>query len=474
MCRSLRRDGCSIRLSGELPTGDDRIGGLRLTHRPTPLTDPRSRSRRSLLAAMGGIAASVAAPAAPARGVEIVFQLPAAVGGTVAAQVARLVDDFEREQADIRVQPIYAGTYQESFARSLAGHKSGTPPDLAVLFAADMYTLIDADAIVSFDEVSAAACLDPAWLQGFFPALMSNSRAAGKTWGVPFQRSTIVFCWNKNHFRESGLDPDRPPANWAQMLAYAQRLTRRESGSTGITTRWGVQIPSSAFPYWMFQGLSTANGIELMNASGTQTRFDQPAAAEALQYWLDLAHEHKVHPPGLVGWATTPKDFRDEKVAMIWTPSNSLGALKAEAGFDFGVGMLPARLKRGSPTGGGNLYLFNKRPQAQREAALELARWLVTPERTAQWGYESGFIAVRPAAWETPLLKKQVAEFPAASVARDQLRDAVAELSTHENQRVTRVLNGALVAALEGLKTPRQALTEAQADAGRVLLPYQR
>ena len=143
---------------------------------------------------------------------------------------------------------------------------------------------------------------------------------------------------------------------------------------------------------------------------------------------------------------------------MIWTTSGNLGALKADAGFDFGVAKLPAKLRRGSPTGGGNLYLFAKRPQAQREAALLLARWLVTPERTAQWGHDSGYIAVRPAAWETPLLKKQVAEFPAATVARDQLHDAVAELSTHENQRVTRVLNGAIVAALEGGETPQQAL----------------
>ena len=315
-----------------------------------------------------------------------------------------------------------------------------------------MYTLIDADAIVPFDDVSAAARLDPAWMEGFFPALMANSRAAGKTWGIPFQRSTILLYWNKAHFRETGLDPERAPANWQEMQGFAQRLTRREN-STAPTSRWGVQIPSSGFPYWLFQGLATANGARLMNPSGTQTQFSQPAAVEALQYWLDLARIHKVHPPGVVAWGSTPRDFREQKVSMIWTTSGNLGALKTDAGFDFGVAKLPAKIRRGSPTGGGNLYLFAKRPQAQREAALELARWLVTPERTAQWGHDSGYIAVRPAAWETPLLKKQVAEFPAATVARDQLHDAVAELSTHENQRVTRVLNGALVAALEGRKT---------------------
>jgi sn-glycerol 3-phosphate transport system substrate-binding protein len=425
---------------------------------------------------MAGMAASVpaaASAAAAARNVEISFYFPVAVGGTVATLLNRLVDDFEREHPEISVRPIYAGTYQEALAKSLTGHKAGTPPDLAVLFAADMYTLIDADAIVPFDDVSAAAKLDPAWMEGFFPALMANSRAAGKTWGIPFQRSTILLYWNKAHFRETGLDPEKPPANWQEMQGFAQRLTRRENG-TAPTSRWGVQIPSSGFPYWLFQGLVTANGARLMNPNGTQTQFNQPAAVEALQYWLDLARVHKVHPPGVVAWGSTPRDFREQKVSMIWTTSGNLGALKTDAGFDFGVAKLPAKIRRGSPTGGGNLYLFAKRPQAQREAALELARWLVTPERTAQWGHDSGYIAVRPAAWETPLLKKQVAEFPAATVARDQLRDAVAELSTHENQRVTRVLNGALVAALEGRKTPQQALTDAQGDAERILLPYQR
>ena len=173
--------------------------------------------------------------------------------------ISRLVDDFEREHPEIRVRPIYAGTYQEALAKALTGLKSGTPPDLAVLFAADMYTLIDADAIVPFDDVSAAAGSTRQWMEGFFPALMANSRAAGKTWGIPFQRSTLLLYWNKAHFLETGLDPERPPADWQEMQGFAQRLTRREN-STAPTSRWGVQIPSSGFPYWLFQGLATANG----------------------------------------------------------------------------------------------------------------------------------------------------------------------------------------------------------------------
>ena len=57
-------------------------------------------------------------------------------------------------------------------------------------------------------------------------------------------------------------------------------------------------------------------------------------------------------------------------------------------------------------------------------------------------------------------------------MARDQLPHAVAELSTHENQRVTKALNDNLQAALTGRKQAGPAMTDAQAEAERILRPH--
>jgi sn-glycerol 3-phosphate transport system substrate-binding protein len=92
--------------------------------------------------------------------------------------------------------------------------------------------------------------------------------------------------------------------------------------------------------------------------------------------------------------------------------------------------------------------------------------------RAAQWGIDTGYVAVRPDAWDTPQMKDYVAGFPAAAVARDQLQYAVAELSTHDNQRVTKALNDGLQAALTGSKNPDQAMKDAQSEAERVLKAY--
>jgi sn-glycerol 3-phosphate transport system substrate-binding protein len=413
------------------------------------------------------LAIALLIPALARAATEITFYYPIAVAGPVAKSMNRLVADFERGHPGIKVTPTYTGTYKESLAKALTAHKSGHPPDLAVLFAVDIYTLIDANAIVPFDDLQP----DRAWLDTFYPAFMANSRAAGKTWGIPFQRSTILLYWNKRLFREAGLDPERPPKDWSEMSRYARQLTHRDDG--GKVVRWGLQIPSSGFPYWLFQGLATANGGSLMNASGTRTSFDQPEVVDALKYWVQLARDGG-HPPGVVEWGATPQQFADGKVAMIWTTSGNFRDLREKVGADLGVAMLPANTQSGSPTGGGNFYIFRKSAPDKQKAALEFVRWMASPERTAQWSIDSGYIAVSPKAWETPAMKAHLAQFPQAAVARDQLPHAVAELSTHENQRVTRTLNAGLAAALNGTKTPQQAMRDAQAEAMRILLPYQR
>jgi sn-glycerol 3-phosphate transport system substrate-binding protein len=159
---------------------------------------------------------------------------------------------------------------------------------------------------------------------------------------------------------------------------------------------------------------------------------------------------------------------------MIWHTTGNLSNIKNNAKFPFGVAMLPAQKRRGSPTGGGNFHLFKGATPAQQAACLRFLKWLTSPARAAQWSIDTGYVAVTPDAFQTDVMKKYVADFPAAAVARDQLEFAVAELSTHDNQRVTQALNDELQAALTGRKAAKAALDDAQANATRILRPFAR
>jgi sn-glycerol 3-phosphate transport system substrate-binding protein len=412
---------------------------------------------------------------AMAKDTELDFYYPISVGGPIPKIIDGYVADFEKENPGITIKAIYAGTYEDTLVKALTAFKSGEPPDIAVLLTTDMFTLIDEDAIAPLDELLKTDA-DKAWAGSFYPVFMENSRTGGKTsdvkiWSIPFQRSTIVMYWNKDAFRAAGLDPDKAPDTWDELVADGGKLTKRDTA--GNISQWAIEIPSTSAPHWLLQGLTIANNTRLVNQAGTETYFDKPAVIQALQFWVDLSRMDKIEPPGTIEWGTTPKDFFERKTAIMWTSTGNLTNVRSNAGFPFGVAMLPAHVGRGSPTGGGNFYLFKKMTDEKREAALKFVKWMTTPERAADWGIATGYIAVRPDAWETPTMKKYVADFPAALVARDELKYAVAELSTHDNERVTKALDDGIQAALIGTKTPEQAMRDAQRTAVRILRLYQ-
>lgn len=400
---------------------------------------------------------------------ELTFYYPIAVGGPIARLVDRLAEDFEREHPTIKVRPVHSGSYLETLSKAQTASRAGQGPHFAILLASDVFSLIDDDLIVPIEDL-----LSPGekrdWLGGFFPTLLANSHAQGKIWSVPFQRSTVVLYWNKEAFRDAGLDPERPPATWDETVAMSARLTRRDA--SGRVEQWGMHVPSSAFPYAMFQCFATQNDARLASPDGTQALLDQPAVIEALGFWVDLARKHQVHPPGIVEWGTAAQDFLQRKVAMTWVTTGNLAFIRDNAKFAFGVAMLPAQKRRGSVPGGGNFYIFKNASAAERAAALTFMRWVSAPERAARWSIDTGYIAVTPAAWETPVMRDYVARFPAAAVARDQLAHVWAEFSTHDNQRVAKAFNDGIQAALIGAKTPAQAMRDAQREADRLLRPY--
>lgn len=408
--------------------------------------------------------------AGSAQAVDLEFYFPVAVGGAAADTIEQLTAEYVAANPDVNIDAIYAGSYTDAGQKALTAARGGKPPQLSVLLSTQMFTLIDEDVIVPFDDfVSEEDKAD--WIGGFYPSFMENSQTGGKTYGIPFQRSTPVLYWNKEAFAEAGLDPDVAPENWDQMVEFAEKLTQKDD--SGNVTQWGVRIPSAGFPYWLFQGLSTPAGAILANAEGNDVNFNDPKVVESLQYLVDLSSKYGVMQPGSIEWGPTPKAFFEGETAMMWTTTGNLTNVRDNAPFDFGVAMLPAKERRGAPTGGGNFYLFKDSTDEQKAAAVDFVKWITAPEQAATWSIATGYVAPRPDTWETVTMQEYTEDFPVALVARDQLEHAVAELSTYENGKVTQALNDALAAAIAGEMTPQDALDMAQAKAEDILAPYQ-
>lgn len=402
----------------------------------------------------------------PAVAVDLTMYYPVAVGGPVTKIIDDMVDRFHKENPDIKVTAVYAGNYTDTMTKAMTAMKGGQPPQLSVLLSTDIFTLIDENAIVPVDDLVA----DKAWLKEFYPAFMANGQINGKTWSIPFQRSTIVLYWNKEAFKEAGLDPEKAPASWDEMTEMGKKLVKKDA--SGNVTRWGVEIPSTGYAYWMLQALAIENGQKLMSEAGDEVYLTAPKTVAALDYWVDLSRKHGVMPTGTIDWATLRTDFLEGKTAMMWHTTGNLTAVKDAAKFNFGVAMLPAKERLGSPTGGGNFYIFKSASPEQKKAAMKFIQWMTAPERAAEWSIKTGYVAVTPAAYKTQTMESYVKGFSAAIVARDQLEHAVAELSVHENGRIYKFVNDAVQAAVTGVQKPQEALAGAQQQSDRTLRAY--
>ncbi len=426
--------------------------------------------RRSLLATTAGVLAMPAVLRAQTVQ-KLTFYYPIAVGGPLQAIMDGYCRDFQKETG-ITVEPVYSGDYSQTLIKALAAIKAGTGPQFAVLLAAEMHSLQDQDILISLDDIGLDA-EGKKWISSFYPAFLANSHVDGKTWSVPFQRSTAIFYYNKSAFKDAGLDPEKFPTTWAALAQTASKLTKRDS--SGTVTRWGIKMAGDlGNAQWTFGALANQAEQKLMNEAGTEVYFNQPKTIEAMSFWHSLSAEHHATPEGITNWPQLTPDFLQGNTAIIQFTTGGLPNFRDKASFPFGVAGLAGKNSPHTVVGGGNMYFFKSASKAEQQAALRFARWVSAPERAADWSIHSGYIATSPAAYDTPALKDYIAKYPEANVARTFLPVATGELSVHENQRVYKVLTDNIQACLNGAKTPAKAMADAQTETDRILKPYRR
>ncbi len=208
-------------------------------------------SRRTVLTA----SASIIGSSAVLRGThaqtvrKLTFYYPMTVAG-LKAIVERYCKEFQQETG-IEVEPVYAGNYSQTLIKAMAAIRAGIGVHFAVFLAAEMHSLRDQDILVSLDDIGLDADATE-WLDGFYPAFMANSHANGKTWSVPYQRSTPIFYYNKAAFEEAGLNPERFPTTWTALAETANKLTKYDV--SGRVTCWGIKdswrSPQCAVDVW--------------------------------------------------------------------------------------------------------------------------------------------------------------------------------------------------------------------------------
>lgn len=66
----------------------------------------------------------------------------------------------------------------------------------------------------------------------FWPGAMKSVTWKGKTYGVPTNNETMGLIWNAALFQAAGLDPEKPPATWDDLVLYSKQI-KDKTGKNG-------------------------------------------------------------------------------------------------------------------------------------------------------------------------------------------------------------------------------------------------
>lgn len=402
------------------------------------------------------------------------FYFPSATANDAEGIFQRYADMFQEDNPGISVNPVFTGSYTDTRNTILTELQGGgAGPDVAVMLSIDLYSFAEEGYITPAQAFIDAMDGGEAYASDFFPALMANSTDAdGNIWSIPFQRSTPILYYNADLLAEAGYDS--PPTNNAELVEIAQALTTDD--------RHGLLVPvAGGFPIWMYQSFAIAFGHNIVGDDPAEVYFNTPEAVAAVEFVRSLGTDLGVGPAGGAAWGDTPVAFLAGQAGMIYHTTGNLTRILSGADFEVGVWYLPSGpagedgTGYGSPTGGGNLYIFDdgSKSQAELDAIWKWVTFLSSPAIQADWGATTGYIAANASAWETEPLASLSMEHPQYGVARDQLQHADKEFSSYATITIQGIINGTLESILTGESADAQAAMDAaQAQIDGILADY--
>ncbi len=153
--------------------------------------------------------------------------------------------------------------------------------------------------------------------------MWQTCRLDGKLLGMPMGAHTRVCAYNKEMFRQAGLDPEQPPRDLQELIDYAQRLTRDVNGD-GKTDVWGLGIyfgPSRATFEISFSPLLWHFGGKAWDEETKRATFACEAGVKAVEFLRDLIYKYKVTPRWVLAGTyddVVLRSFLNEKIAIAW------------------------------------------------------------------------------------------------------------------------------------------------------------
>lgn len=386
-----------------------------------------------------------------------------------------LLDRFEEEHPGIRINAQYIPTGDALVQKLVTAVQSGSAPDISWIHSHYMEELVKADAVYPMDyfRSNRPDSLTQAELDDIYPSLRQYASWQGAMYSLPMEATNLGVLYNKEHFREVGLDPERPPQDWDELKEYARRLALDRNGD-GRPERAGFAVPAApatgpqgAYMMWQWIPFIWQAGGYLINEAQTEVLFDHTPGIQALRLWKDLYDTQHLRSFNTQE-PLTP--FVSGQVAMMLDgPWNLPRYPELMPNIDWGIAWMPAGPeKRATIVAGEYLAIFKQTDHV--DEAWAFLKWMIQPETQAFWSIRSGYLPVRESVLEHESYRQYLDEHPGHRVFAEQMHYAMAQrpMDFHTIE-IQRLIAQAIEQSLVGGRDPAEALAEAARKSNALL-----
>jgi multiple sugar transport system substrate-binding protein len=265
-------------------------------------------------------------------------------GGDRQPLIEKVIADIQAATPSVQIEHTVLSQQglQEKYLTAIAG---GAPPDVLMLNTRDLPNFAGRGALRPVNDLIEREKLD---VKGtFYPGEVELSTHRGQMFGLPLTPggSNFLVFWNKAHFQEVGLDPEKGPKTWSEFADTSKKLTK---GSDGNFERIGSLYYISDNNW--FKQWSYSNGGSFYSDDGIQVTFDAKENVEALKWMVDNLDKEYGGYEAVRGFATQPgpggaegnQSFFQGKLAIHLNGVFHFLQLSKEAPtLEFGVGVFP-------------------------------------------------------------------------------------------------------------------------------------
>ena len=411
------------------------------------------------LALSTGVFAGGGKEKAPVGPVKVDFWY--SMGGGHSETIQGMIKDFNEKNKDVVVTGTYQGNYYDTSAKIQAAVASDTTPQVSMVV--DMHNAMFASAGVLAD-LTPYMKKDNVDVGDFIPGLLDWSYYDNKLISLPFNRSTPLFYFNKNQLKAAGLS-EKGPQTWDELRDFARKLTVKGE-------RWGFSCPVDI---WFYLGMVFQNGGEVLAADGKHIGFNNEIGSKPILFWREMIDEGIMKmPPGKEynSWEVAMQDFMNGKVSMIMTSTGYLyGILNGTKDkFEVGTCYLPKAKQFGTPTGGANIAVIQKKNEKEVEAGWKFVKYMEDVPQVIYFSKKSGYMPSRKSAVSSPEMQSYFKEKPQFKTAIDQLYEAAKKRPAHPNypQLDKIIMDEVQKAVIDRSYSPEQMLKTIDAAAQRL------